>query len=255
MQSPGPLHISRRFSVDYQETHKLFHKMVKTPSAAAAAAAASSEPSVNNELKYKGVRKRKWGKYVSEIRLPNSRERIWLGSYDTAEKAARAFDAALFCLRGPNAKFNFPDDPPNISGGQALNPAEIQTVAHHYANTYNYSGSSSSSNNNQPHSQAPNVDQFGAPAMDEDTSPSSTHSEGAGPMDLIDWSAWDMWDSSSGGNAAGDHVLDYVLFHEPSYMYMPPHFTEKGNDQDEDNDDDNDHGNGGNVFSSDLWNF
>ncbi|KAL0393961.1 UNVERIFIED_CONTAM: hypothetical protein Slati_4362300 [Sesamum latifolium] len=76
-------------------------------------------------------------------------------------------------------------------------------------------------------------------------------------MDLIDWSAWDMmWDSSSGGNAAGhDHVLDYVLFHEPSYMYMPPHFTENVNDHDEDNDDDNDHGSGGNVFSSDLWNF
>ncbi|KAK4435775.1 Ethylene-responsive transcription factor [Sesamum alatum] len=223
--------------------------MVKTPNAAAASAA-SPETRVN-ELKYKGVRKRKWGKYVSEIRLPNSRERIWLGSYDTAEKAARAFDAALFCLRGPNAKFNFPDDPPNIAGGQALNPAEIQTVAHHYANTY--SGSSSSSNNQPP---APNVE-FEAPAMEEDTSPSSTHSGGTGPMDFIDWSAWDLWDSSSNGGNAGhhhDHVLDYVLFHEPSYMYMPPHFTDEKGNEDEDNDD-NDHGNGGNVFSSDLWNF
>ena len=45
------------------------------------------------------MRKRKWGKWVSEIRLPNSRGRIWLGSHDTQEKAARAFDAALYCLR------------------------------------------------------------------------------------------------------------------------------------------------------------
>ena len=68
---------------------------------------------------YKGVRKRKWGKWVSEIRLPNSRERIWLGSYDSPEKAARAFDAALYCLRGCRANFNFPDTPFNldINGG------------------------------------------------------------------------------------------------------------------------------------------
>ncbi|QHO57580.1 Ethylene-responsive transcription factor [Arachis hypogaea] len=73
-----------------------------------------------SDLKYKGVRKRKWGKYVSEIRLPNSRQRIWLGSYDTAEKAARAFDAAMFCLRGAAAKFNFPGAPPEIAGGRYM---------------------------------------------------------------------------------------------------------------------------------------
>ncbi|KAL2536880.1 ethylene-responsive transcription factor ERF [Forsythia ovata] len=67
----------------------------------------------------------------NEIRLPNSRERIWLGSYDTAEKATKAFDAALFYLRGSHAKFNFPDDPPNIAGGQSLTPVEIQVVAQH----------------------------------------------------------------------------------------------------------------------------
>jgi acyl-CoA synthetase (NDP forming) len=51
------------------------------------------------EKKYKGVRLRQWGKWVAEIRLPNSRERVWLGSYDTPEKAARAFDAAFVFLR------------------------------------------------------------------------------------------------------------------------------------------------------------
>ncbi|KAK9989852.1 hypothetical protein SO802_030091 [Lithocarpus litseifolius] len=85
--------------------------------------------------KFKGVRKRKWGKYVSEIRLPNSRERIWLGSYDSAEKAARAFDAALFCLRGHAAKFNFPNNPPEIPGGRSLKAAEIQAAAAKFANS------------------------------------------------------------------------------------------------------------------------
>ncbi|XP_022756412.1 ethylene-responsive transcription factor ERF017-like [Durio zibethinus] len=88
-----------------------------------------------SDLRFKGVRKRKWGKWVSEIRLPNSRERIWLGSYETAEKAARAFDAALFCLRGRSAKFNFPDNPPDIAGGRSLTPPEIQAAAARFANS------------------------------------------------------------------------------------------------------------------------
>ncbi|MFS7913634.1 putative transcription factor AP2-EREBP family [Helianthus anomalus] len=67
-----------------------------------------------HEAKYRGVRLRKWGKWVSEIRMPNSRERIWLGSYDSPEQAARAFDAAAFCLRGHAAKFNFPDQHPTF---------------------------------------------------------------------------------------------------------------------------------------------
>ncbi|CAH8355864.1 unnamed protein product [Eruca vesicaria subsp. sativa] len=86
------------------------------------------------QSKYKGVRKRKWGKWVSEIRLPNSRERIWLGSFDTPEKAARAFDAAQFCLRGCKSDFNFPDNPPSISGGRSLTPPEIREAAARYAN-------------------------------------------------------------------------------------------------------------------------
>ncbi|KAF8112463.1 hypothetical protein N665_0064s0090 [Sinapis alba] len=93
------------------------------------------EGSSSSSSKYKGVRKRKWGKWVSEIRLPNSRERIWLGSYDSPDKAARAFDAALFCLRGSAAKFNFPDNPPAISGGRNMSRSEIREAAARFANS------------------------------------------------------------------------------------------------------------------------
>lgn len=105
----------------------------------------ASPNSDTQSFKYKGVRKRKWGKWVSEIRLPNSRDRIWLGSYDSADKAARAFDAALFCLRGSRANFNFPDTPfhfrlpppPSQSPHhphQSLTPHEIQALAARFAN-------------------------------------------------------------------------------------------------------------------------
>uniref|UniRef100_A0A0E0PUP3 AP2/ERF domain-containing protein n=1 Tax=Oryza rufipogon TaxID=4529 RepID=A0A0E0PUP3_ORYRU len=68
------------------------------------------------ERKYRGVRLRQWGKWVAEIRLPNSLKRIWLGSYDSPEKAARAFDAAFICLRGGEAiaGLNFPESPPTV---------------------------------------------------------------------------------------------------------------------------------------------
>jgi hypothetical protein len=76
---------------------------------------------------YKGVRMRTWGKWVSEIREPNKRSRIWLGSWPTAEMAARAYDAAVVCLRGPSATLNFPDSPPSLP--RCKSPRDVQAAA------------------------------------------------------------------------------------------------------------------------------
>ena len=86
----------------------------------------------NRSLKprqFKGIRIRKWGKWVSEIRMPNSSGRIWLGSYDTPEKAARAYDFAVYCLRGSKANFNFPYSAPEISYASSLSPPQVQVAA------------------------------------------------------------------------------------------------------------------------------
>uniref|UniRef100_A0A0D9X8J8 AP2/ERF domain-containing protein n=1 Tax=Leersia perrieri TaxID=77586 RepID=A0A0D9X8J8_9ORYZ len=227
----------------------------------------AAPPQSSPERRYKGVRLRKWGRWVSEIRMPNSRERIWLGSYESAEKAARAFDAAAVCLRGSGGavSLNFPDSPPDIRccfPGALLTIEQIQAEAARHANRL-YTPAAASTTNTAAVAVSPSYSSqqelaFPARSTSDDTAVSLPFTDGGvadyggGDDDVIDWSFMDALPAMSAPSLPAGNINAEIVPAIDDFMYGFLHPMRQNEDDVEDVID----GNGDQAFFSvDLWRF
>ncbi|KAI3997338.1 hypothetical protein MKX01_003141 [Papaver californicum] len=107
---------------------------------------------------YRGVRERKNDKWVCEVREPNSQSRIWLGTHNSPEMAARAYDVAALALRGESTPLNFEDSLTVLPRAKSSSSKDIQAAVAEATQCFPLPTDFTASSSAQPSRQVENVE-------------------------------------------------------------------------------------------------